>query len=67
MLYPAVEGGRVAGRVREREVHPQRSDACRSCRTRPSSAEILLAPRGLSRTVALSFRKYSLSKDIYDK
>lgn len=67
MLCRVVEGEHVADRARAPAGHLLRSSACRSYQIHLSCAETLLALTDLSRTVALLFQMYSLSKDIYSK
>lgn len=67
MLFPIVEGEHVAIHVRVPIKPLLRCVAFQFCQIHLSYAETLLVPMDLSRRVALLFRMYSLSKDIYDK
>lgn len=66
-LYQVVVEVRVVNRVHGPIEHLRHFVAFQFYRIHPSYAEISLAQMDLSRTVALSFQMYSLSKDIYDK
>ena len=64
MLSPTGEAKHEEARVREPEEHLPHCDAFQFCRIHLSCAETSLAPTDPSRTAALLFQMYSLSKDI---
>lgn len=67
MLFLIAKEEHEEDHVHERVVHLRHFFAFQFYQTHPSCVEILLVLMDLSRTEALSFQMYSLSKDIYDK
>lgn len=67
MLFPTEAAGHVAIHVHAPTKPLQHCDAFQFYRIHLAYAETLLVQTDLSRRVALLFRMYSLSKDIYDK